>query len=357
MINLRLLLICLLCVHGMIAQEKATPVAMTANNWEIPKDAYFETFENRETLVLQQGRARVKQLNFKNGTIQVDVYANPKRSFAGINFREKNDNMEEVYMRMHKSNQVDAIQYTPVFNNESNWQLYREYQAKIPFKKKGWNTLRLDVQDQSTKVYINGEMVLSVDMLKTDENEGGLGLWALFGNRFSNFRVTHAEVGAMAETNPSAIKNPSIITNWDLSQAVLYEEGKLDFADFSKGTYTEVTTEETGLLPISKYAKKSTSGSFEQNKEDYVVAKTTIDAQEAETRLFSFDYSDKIIVYLNGQPLFKGNNAFRHKGPQHTGHLAITTNKLYLPLKKGTNQLHCVVIDKANGWGLMGKLE
>ena len=351
------MLLSLLCMHGMIAQENATSVAMTAENWIVPQDAYFETFDNRETLVLKQGRAMVKQLNFKNGTVAVDVYANPKRSFAGINFRENNDNMEEVYLRMHKSNQVDAMQYTPVFNNESNWQLYREHQANIGFKKEGWNTLQIEVQHQSAKVYVNAIMVLAVDQLKTDESEGGLGLWALFGNRFSNFRVTHTESSPKAKTATPRVKDPAIISTWDLSPSALYEEEKLDFEQFSKASYTEVTTEASGLLPLSKYAKKTSAGSFEQNKEDYVVAKTTIEAQQAETRLFSFDYSDKIIVYLNGQPLFKGNNAFRHKGPQHTGHMAITTNKLYLPLKKGTNQIHCVVIDKANGWGLMAKLE
>lgn len=80
-------------------------------------------------------------------------------------------------------------------------------------------------------------------------------------------------------------------------------------------------------------------------------------ADKSGTQLFSFDYSDKIIVYLNGKAVFKGNNAFRTKGVQYMGHLAIDTNTLFLPLEKGENTIHCVVIDKANGWGIMGKLE
>ena len=74
-------------------------------------------------------------------------------------------------------------------------------------------------------------------------------------------------------------------------------------------------------------------------------------------KLFSFDYSDKIIVYLNGKIIFKANNAFRSKGVQFQGHININANKLYLNLEKGRNTLHCVVIDKANGWGLIGKLK
>jgi len=63
------------------------------------------------------------------------------------------------------------------------------------------------------------------------------------------------------------------------------------------------------------------------------------------------------MVFLNGKLLFIGNNAFRQKGVQYMGHMDINTNKLHLPLEKGKNEIHCVVIDKANGWGLMAKLE
>ena len=35
----------------------------------------------------------------------------------------------------------------------------------------------------------------------------------------------------------------------------------------------------------------------------------------------------------------------------------MNANKLYLNLKKGKKTLHCVIIDKANGWGLIGKLK
>jgi len=96
---------------------------------------------------------------------------------------------------------------------------------------------------------------------------------------------------------------------------------------------------------------------LEGNTENFVIARTTINTEKEENMLFSFDYSDRVIVYLNGQPYFQGNNSFRAKGAQYMGHVDIDTNKLYLRLQKGVNTIHCVVIDKANGWGLMGKLE
>ncbi|MGG6230489.1 family 16 glycoside hydrolase [Tenacibaculum sp. SDUM215027] len=341
-----------------LAQNSPTIIEMTPSNWNIPNDALFEKFDNRKTLVLKNGRATVKNKNFINGSIEVDVYAKSIRSFAGISFREQDDNLEEVYMRFHKSNQADAVQYTPMFNNESNWQLYREYQANAAFKNKGWNSLRIDVNNLKAEVFVNNIKVLAVDKLRTDQEGGIIGLWALFGNRFSKFRVTNKAITEKHSIpTQTLLGNTNIIKCWRITKAYPYKENKIQFQNFSKEKYTTVSTEESGLLPISKYVKKTSSGNFEQNKENYIIAATTIHSDKQKAQLFSFDYSDKVLVFLNGELLFSGNNAFRQKGVQYMGHMDINTNKLYLPLKKGENKIHCVVIDKANGWGLIAKLE
>ena len=349
--------IAIFSLQMVIGQNSSAKIEMLDSNWVLPKDALFENFDNRKTLLLKGGRATVKDLKFTNGTIEVDIYANSIRSFAGITFRKQHDTMEEVYLRMHKSSQVDALQYTPIFNNESNWQLFREYQAQLTFKNEGWNTLRIEVKNNSAEVFVNNQKAMTVDNLRTGHDIGEIGLFALFSNRFSNFRVTPMDVVDKIESNSKSVADTSIITKWEITKAALYDAEALDFEEFSNEEYMTVETEASGLLPISKYVKKSSSGNFEQNAEDYIVASTSIHANKEKTRLFSFDYSDKIIVYLNGKIYFEGNNSFRTKGVQYMGHMGINTNKLHLPLKKGVNKIHCVVIDKANGWGLMAKLE
>ncbi|MEM9680008.1 MAG: family 16 glycoside hydrolase, partial [Bacteroidota bacterium] len=160
-------LIALFSCQMVFGQHPSVEIDMLDSNWIIPKDAVFEDFDNRKTLVLKGKRATVKDLQFTNGTIEVDVYANAARSFAGITFRKQNDNMEEVYMRLHKSSQVDAVQYTPIFNDESNWQLFQEYQAQVSFKKQGWNNLRIEVNDTSAEIFVNGQKVMTIDKLRT----------------------------------------------------------------------------------------------------------------------------------------------------------------------------------------------
>jgi len=339
------------------AQNNATDIPLNSLNWEIHKGtSTFETFDNRETLLLN-GKAFVKNKQFSNGTIKVDVFANKNRSFAGIIFRKQQNTMEEVYMRLHKSNQADAIQYSPTYNEELTWQLYKEYQASVTFKNKGWNALRIEVQSNTAEVFVNNEKVLTLDNLRTANNNGEIGLFALFNNRFSNFRFTSKKVTSKTIKETQNKKESNIISQWNITKAFPFIEDELSFNSFSKEKFATVTTENSGLLPFSKFIKKPSSGNFEKNKEVYAVASTSIESNNNQVRLFSFDYSDKIIVYLNGTAIFSGNNAFRSKGLQYQGHIDINANKLYLNLKKGENTLHCVVIDKANGWGLIGKLK
>ncbi|MGB5942970.1 MAG: family 16 glycoside hydrolase [Leeuwenhoekiella sp.] len=314
MIKLIYSIIAMLCYQIAQAQQEPTSVKMTASYWNVSKDVKFETFNNRQTMFLPGGRAMVKNLEFTNGVIEVDVYAETSRSFAGITFRKQNTTMEEVYMRLHKSRQADAVQYTPIFNNESNWQLYNGYQANVSFKALAWNTLRLEVMHNAATIFVNGKKVLEVDHLRTDNPSGKIGLFALFGSRFSNFRYTTKPA---TETRTPTAKDQlyaNTISTWNITQAKPYNANTFQLKHFLNENYTKVHTEASGLLPISKYISKSNAGNFEENSEDFTLASTTILTDKETTKRFSFDYSDKIIVYFYGKERFKGNNAFRTKG-------------------------------------------
>lgn len=351
-------LIGILLLTQFINGQTTQNIPLQAEYWTAAEGSQlsFETFDDRETMVLN-GKAFANNIDFSNGVLEMEVYANQKRSFAGFLFRKQDQNFEEVYMRMHKSRQVDAVQYTPTYHGESNWQLYPEFQAKVGFKTEGWNLFRIEVEDLTATLFINGKEVMKIDRLRSGNLNGGIGLFALFGNRFANLKVTKMGEAIAKEPYPIVTPKKGIISEWDLTEAQPYIENQIDFKDFEKAKTITVNTEQSGLLPISRYLAKPTSGNFERNQEAFTVASTTIAVNQAQTRFFLFDYSDKIIVYLNGEPIFYGNNAFRSKNNQFQGHLGLEANKLPLQLKKGFNTLHCVVIDKANGWGLLGKLE
>jgi len=82
-------------------------------------------YQGRECLFLDGGAAILKDLEMRDGVIDVDVATPASRGFFGIQFRIANDgaNAEWVYLRQHKSGLPDAMQYTPVLNTGANWQI------------------------------------------------------------------------------------------------------------------------------------------------------------------------------------------------------------------------------------------
>jgi len=332
-------------------------IELQDNNWDTEKArlAQFETVDGVQTLLLN-GRATLNHHKFSNGSIEVDIYPNQKRSFAGISFRKQDGTYEEVYLRNHKSGQVDAIQYTPVFNLESSWQLYSEHQAQVKFSSQKSNHLKIKVDGELADIFINDEKVLTIDDLRSGNKQGSIGLFSLFENRFANFKVVHIPENPKAHKRTGTSDGHGVIKKWELTEAFIFSKDSLDNIDFAKHHYKEVITETSGLLPISKFIQKPSAGNFEGNAEVYTIARLQIDSDTASEKLFSFDYSDRIYLYLNGRLLFSGNNAFRAKGLQHTGHINMNSNTLYLDLNKGKNILHCVVVDRANGWGIQAKI-
>ena len=333
-------------------------IQFTSDKWEFSQNAKYEfkNIDGRQSMELD-GRATLKDLSFTNGSIQVAVYAKTARSFAGIFFRQQKGHGDEVYMRMHKSGKPDALQYTPIFNGESNWQLYKEHQANVTFKNAGWNMLKVEVLNYTAHIFVNGELVLVVPQLKSENGKGSIGVWALFGNVFSDMTVSSVPSKKRKVLYPKKSKK-GVITAWELSRPHVFESDKeFNPLGFRKEEYTWAITETSGLLPISKYVVKPSKGAFEDNQEDYVVTRLVIESKKIQSKKLFFDFSDKIMLYLNGDQIFKGDNSFRSKGIGYQGHLAIDRNSVALPLKEGLNIIHVVVLEKANGWGLIGKFE
>ena len=83
------------------------------------------SYLNRPSLYLERGIALMPDVQFADGTIDVDVAIHGHSGFAGVVFRStSNDDYELIYVRTHRSRQWDALQYTPMFAGQEAWQLY-----------------------------------------------------------------------------------------------------------------------------------------------------------------------------------------------------------------------------------------
>lgn len=347
-----------------------TPVSFTSNAWVYSHGAThrIESHLGQESLYLD-GQAYVEGTAFRDGIIEVDIAPNTDRSFAGLIFRVKPEegasdfglaNFEEVYLRLHKSGLPDAVQYIPIYNGESTWQLYREYQAAEEFNQRGWIHLKVVVAGERAAVYLDNAShpSLVVDRLRHGYDEGAVGLFALFGNHFANFRYTPVEVAEPPMTEPPAPVQGTVL-QWALSEPMLATAADAETYPgeqvLENMDWLVAEAEPSGLVPISKYRARPESGAFDQNPEGLAWTRLIVDAERAGHKKLFFDYSDKVVVFLNGEPVFAGNNAFRSKGVLERGDLGIDGNALFLDLRAGENEILIAVTERANGWGLMAR--
>ncbi|MDX1636941.1 MAG: hypothetical protein R3281_03155 [Balneolaceae bacterium] len=305
---------------------------------------------------------------FSDGVIEVDVTTPLPRAFAGIIFRSQSPTeYEEVYIRLHKSGSPDAIQYTPVFNNIAAWQLYGpgDGWGMTAFDRNEWIPLRIEFSGDQVSIFAgqSNDAVLET-RLRRDEENGGLGLWALFGAYFSNFRYTPHETSN--ETMPISVAEPEpgVITNWSLSKAFRAKDVNLTAPPSEEQTqWADTDSEASGLVNLSRYLPEDDfrnmpdDGDFDASQSAIgAFAKATITSVSDQTKKLHFGYSDNIVIILNGEAIYTGKSGFRARDPLFQGMIGYH-DAVFLDLKKGENELVFTVTETFGGWGLMAKFE
>jgi hypothetical protein len=104
-------------------------------------------------------------------------------------------------------------------------------------------------------------------------------------------------------------------------------------------------------------AAKMENGTLELDMaaSDTTNARTTVTAARDEIRRMQYAYSDGVVVYLNGGPL-----AFAMNPSGLRGGLGVMTKAgdgVYLPLKRGRNQLVLAVVECTGGWAFSARLD
>ena len=87
-----------------------------------------------------------------------------------------------------------------------------------------------------------------------------------------------------------------------------------------------------------------------------VYARTTIDSDRDQVKKLSIGYSDDVSVFLNGKILLRGRSAQNFRDPGFLGIVNPEDDTVYLPLKKGKNELILAVSELGGGWGFICRL-
>lgn len=368
---------------GFASAADAWPATRTQNSgsfdssgWEIkdPKGR-AEEFLGRHSLYLTAGYAFLKDVTLENGIIEVDLAAPQTTSFLGIVFRAAGTaDHEIIYFRPHKSGLEDAVQYTPAYNGSACWQLYSGpgFTAATEIPHGQWVHVRIEISGLGARVFFNSadKPVLVVEDLKRGNGSGSIGLWAsATGGHFSNFTYrADNSIPSVAKT-PAAVQN-GVLTKWELSDAFDATTKNPELiptaAELAAIKWEAVGVEAPGMVVINRYRKSSGVVPFfreaaerigKREGRKAVFARTVIKSDRDQIVKMSFGYSDEVTMSLNGKPIFTGRSAFRFRDPGFLGIMDVENDVVYLPLKKGRNELVLAVADYFGGWGFICRLD
>jgi len=361
--------------EAVAASRQTLAVPPDSPRWQLEGQAKPTEYQGRKCLFLDGGAAILKDFEMRDGVLDVDVATPASRGFFGFDVRIDADgkNYEEIYLRQHKSGLPDAMQYTPVLSTGRNWQIYNGpgFTGAVDIPKDVWFHLRLEVTGAQAKLYVKDmdEPALVMDDLKSGVQKGQVALYVLTGaTYFSNFEVrTTLDAPWQRHLPPMP---PDTLTKWGLSPS--YDalarnlEHPLSASESAAMKWQDVEAEPPGFVVIYRYREAphprvTFQGDFNKRLEPQpgmkvIYARTNIDSDRDQVKKLLIGYSDDVSVFLNGKILYRGRSAQGFRDPGFLGIVNAENDAVYLPLKKGRNELMLAVSELGGGWGFICRL-
>jgi len=347
-------LVPLMMVGAAVAAGDDGVVPFDSDRWQVP-NARVTEFLGRPALTFA-GMATLPDVEFEDGVMEVDLAFTGERAYPGFVFRLASpDEYEEFYIRPHRSNFYDdVLQYTPVFNGGSCWQLSNGpgYTATAVIPANEWIHVRLEVKGTQARIFLGDvdSPALEITRLGHGRSKGRIGIKSLQPGTawFSNFRY---RLDSDLDFPPEPLQEMpcGTITDWELSQPFRYDAIDPETHPSAQQLALEWRTvhcEPDGVVNIGRTHKRS--GPLP----DYVYARTTLEADKARTLRLQFGYSDSIAIFLNGRLLYTGLSAYRSRDTSFLGIVGLF-DSVGLPLEEGANELLLVIGESMGGWGFI----
>lgn len=366
------LLLAALIASPLQAGSSERRLPFTDAGWDTtdPK-ARIETLGGREALRLTTALSYRRDVNLADGTIEFDLWSTGERAFAYVQFRmQSDDEFETIYFRLHKSRLPDTIQYDPVYQRLGNWQLFHgaDATAAVDLPPGRWIHVRLELLGEKAALFVgdSAEPVLAIPKLARGAGTGYIALRSFLGanirgdveppTSFANVVVRPGAVSYdFSRIQPQPHRPlPGLVTRFRFSPAFAPGEGPVEKVPDTLGTpsaWPVVSAAPSGLVVIGKEVKIPK----EIRRRYASVASFRVRAAEAGVRRLRLGFSDEVTVYLNDQILYYGDQHYSFNFPRQEGLIHLDQASVYLPLKKGDNEIQLVVSEVFGGWGLMAQ--
>lgn len=350
------------CVLGGAVKAQAQAVPFDSDRWEIDaKESKVVDYLGRKSLYLKTGVAIVKNSQFTDGVIEYDIAFTDAQGFMGAFWRMQDaGNYEEFYVRPHQSGQPDANQYQPVFNGVAAWQLYygAGYAAAIKYDFNQWVHVKIVVSGKQAEVYIKDmeTPLLFVSEQKREIKQGRVGVSV--GNfapaYYSNYSFTPMSNPPLKGTAKAPEPTPpGMIMSWQISSPVegksLEAKYQLTEADKRKLSWRKFSSESTGVANLARLQGI-------KDGHNTVFARLVIQSDREQVKKIRFGFSDEVRAYFNDRLIYGGSDIWRSRDHRFLGTVSLSDD-LYLPLKKGDNELWLAITENFGGWGVKALIE
>ncbi len=344
----------------------AEPVAPDDPGWRFSNDQVSVVeFAGREAIRIKSGVAFLDEMALENGTVEFDVYMSGERAFVYLLFRgQSEDEYEDFYLRPHKSGLSDALQYSPVFQRRSAWQLYHGERgtANTPIAYEEWVPVRLELNGPRAEVWVGegDEPAMVVEELGREPAPGWIALrgfvprngTAEYSAYFSNLRVTPDDAVFDVPDMDHEFATGQIV-DWRVSPAFDAPAGPvLSLPEtVAESGWSVPPTQSNGSIELLRW-RKVPDGS----RRWAIAADTTLRSPEAQTCALHLGFSDEITLFVNGQPILYQDASYRFDDRRQEGVMHADQVVAYVPLRAGDNAVRAFVADRFGGWGLSARL-
>ncbi len=356
----------------------AEDIQFAGQVWDINSTSYkLEKDGDSDVLFFENSNVWLKESNFANGEISFSMWLGAGRGFSGVMFHGlDNNNYDEFYIRHHLSGEPDAVQYTPVFNGLSGWQLYagKGYWGNTLFERGRWIDVRLLLNGKRAVLLMDGRPIIKVPSLKFDKASGLIGLKSRISSvRVRDFKAEEKNVDLIpyfkgeikTASGPALLpserdngakltqqKPDGLINKWQVSS--LLASNALDgSANISKAmldgvSWQPLLVEENGAINIARVTGRTRA-------QNLVLAKAMIRADVSGYKTLNFGYSDRVRIYVNGKLAYSGNNSWRSRDHRYLGTIGLF-DSIPLDLKAGENEIIMAVSEGFGGWGVTAQV-
>lgn len=352
----------LLSLLTLSIESHSQTLPVDSDRWEIQaKESKVVDYLGRQSRYIKGGFAVVKDSQFTDGVIEFDIAFAPDRGFMGAFWRMQDlENYEEFYFRPHQSGNPDANQYQPVFNGGAAWQLYHGegYGAPVKYDFNQWMHVKIVVSGKNAEVYIKDMVTpaLFVNEQKREIKSGKVGFSAsnFASAYFSNFSFTPISnpplKGKAKASEPTPV---GTVMSWQVSSVIegktLEKKYRLTEADKQQLSWKKIDCESTGLANLARLHGV-------QDDKDTVFVRLIIQSDSEQVKKIRFGFSDAVKAYFNDRLIYGGSDLYQSRDYRFLGTMGLF-DELYLPLKRGDNELWLAITENFGGWGVKAVFE